>query len=418
MLMTYQESIAWLYSTQSVGIKLGLENITRLLGCLGVETAPHPGSGPVIFHVAGTNGKGSVCAMLDSVCRTAGLRTALFTSPHLVSFRERLRLNGVMISEVDVAVGLTRIRERIADWPQHPTFFEIATALAMAWFQEQRAEVIVLETGLGGRLDATNAITPAVAAITALSFDHSQYLGTTLEEITAEKAGIIQPGVPVVSVPQLPAAAGVLQAAAARQGSSLAWITEPAPFAVALPGSHQKLNAALALAALDAAGLALTNTAIEQGLARVVWPGRFQRIDGQAGVSLILDGAHNEAAAARLVQTWQECYGKELPVILLGVLRDKDVAAVCRALAPLGAAYIVAPVHSIRSCTAEELARVVREAAPGVSCRVAASVEEGLASAQTEALDAHRRVLVTGSLFLIGETLALLEGAKAEPSAQ
>ncbi len=418
MLMTYQESIAWLYSTQSVGIKLGLENITRLLGCLGVESAPRPGSGPVIFHVAGTNGKGSVCAMLDSVCRAAGLRTALFTSPHLVSFRERIRLNGVMISEADVAVGLTRIRQQIAGWPQHPTFFEIATALAMAWFQEERAEVIVLETGLGGRLDATNALTPAVAALTALSFDHSQYLGSTLEEIAAEKAGIIKPGVPVVSIPQLPAAAGVIQAVAARQGSSLAWVAQPAPFAVALPGSHQKLNAALALAALDAAGLPLANTAIEQGLARVVWPGRFQRIDGQAGVALILDGAHNEAAAARLVQTWEECYGKEQPVILLGVLRDKDVAAVCRALAPLGASYIAAPVHSIRSCTAEELARVVREAAPGVSCRIVGSVEEGLACAQTEARATNRRVLVTGSLFLIGETLALLEGAKAEPSAQ
>ena len=216
--MTYEESITWLYSTQSVGIKLGLENITRLLGCLGVKTAPRPGSGPVIFHVAGTNGKGSVCAMLDSVCRAAGLRSGLFTSPHLISFRERIRLDGVMISEADAAAGLSRIQELIAHWPQHPTFFEIATALALAWFQEQRAEVIVLETGLGGRLDATNAVTPAVSVITALSFDHCQYLGTTLEEIAAEKAGIFKPGVPVVSAPQPPAAADVIKAAAAQMG--------------------------------------------------------------------------------------------------------------------------------------------------------------------------------------------------------
>ena len=416
--MTYEESITWLYSTQSVGIKLGLENITRLLGCLGVKTAPRPGSGPVIFHVAGTNGKGSVCAMLDSVCRAAGLRSGLFTSPHLISFRERIRLDGVMISEADAAAGLSRIQELIAHWPQHPTFFEIATALALAWFQEQRAEVIVLETGLGGRLDATNAVTPAVSVITALSFDHCQYLGTTLEEIAAEKAGIFKPGVPVVSAPQPPAAADVIKAAAARLGCSLGWAAEPAPFAVALPGSHQKCNAALALAALDAAGVSLSKTHIEQGLAHVVWPGRFQRIDGHADVSLILDGAHNEAAAARLVQTWEECYGKEQPVVLLGVLRDKDVKAVCRALAPLGATYIAAPVHSIRSCTAGELAQWVQEAAPGVACRIAGSVEEGLACAQAQARAEGRRVLVTGSLFLIGETLALLEGAKAEPSAQ
>jgi len=417
-MMTYDESIAWLYSTQSVGIKLGLENISRLLGCLGVETAALRGSGPVIFHVAGTNGKGSVCAMLDAVCRDAGLHTGLFTSPHLVSFRERIRLDGVMISEGDVAAGLARIRSLVAHWPQHPTFFEIATALALAWFQEQRAEVIVLETGLGGRLDATNAITPAVTVITALSFDHRQYLGDSLEEIAAEKAGIMKPGVPVVSVPQAPAAARVIEAAAARLGCSLGWVAEPVPFGVALPGSHQKLNAALALAALDAAGLAVSQTAVEQGLQEVVWPGRFQRIEGSGGGSLILDGAHNEAAAARLVETWRESYGEERPVVLLGVLRDKDVGAICRELALLGATYVVAPVHSVRSCTAEELAQAVREAAPDAPCCVAGSVKVGLVCAQAEARKEGRRVLVTGSLFLIGETLALLEGAKAEPSAQ
>ncbi|MCX6966928.1 MAG: bifunctional folylpolyglutamate synthase/dihydrofolate synthase [Verrucomicrobia bacterium] len=416
--MTYDASIAWLYSTQTVGIKLGLENITRLLGCLGVDPAPRPGSGPVVFHVAGTNGKGSVCAMLDAVCRAAGLRTALFTSPHLVSFRERIRLDGVPMPEADIAAGLTRIREWIAPWPQHPTFFEITTALALAWFQEQRAEVLVLETGLGGRLDATNAVTPAVAVLTALSFDHRQYLGETLEEIAAQKAGILKPGVPVVSVPQPPPATRVITETAARLGCPLSWIAEPALHPVALPGSHQKINAALAIAALTATRLPVCQEAIEQGLAKVVWPGRFQRIAGEGGGAVILDGAHNEAAASRLVQTWGECYPAEQPVILLGILRDKEVAAVCRALAPLGAAFVVAPVHSVRSCTAEELANVVREVAPGVPCHVASSVKEGFAYAQAQAREAGCRVLVTGSLFLIGETLALLEGATPEPSAQ
>ena len=416
--MTYDESIAWLYSTQTVGIKLGRENISRLLGCLGVETAPGSGSGPVVFHVAGTNGKGSVCAMLDAVCRAAGLRTALFTSPHLVTFRERIRLDGKMISEAEAAAGLTRIRELIAHWPQHPTFFEITTALALGWFQEQRAQVVVLETGLGGRLDATNAITPAVAVITALSFDHSHYLGNTLEEIAAEKAGILKPGVPVVSAPQPPVAAHVIEETATRFGCPLEVVAQPARFDVALPGSHQKLNAALALSALNAARMPISQAAIEQGLAHVVWPGRFQRIAGPAGVPLILDGAHNEAAAARLVQTWREVYGEEQPVVLLGVLRDKDVAAICGQLAPLEAQFVVAPVHSMRSCTAEALAQAVREAAPHATCCIASSAEEGLALAQSEAAKTGRRVLVTGSLFLIGEVLALLEGEKAETSAQ
>jgi len=221
-----------------------------------------------------------------------------------------------------------------------------------------------------------------------------------------------------VSAPQLPIAARVIEETAARLGCSLEVATEPAPFEVALPGSHQKLNAALALAALNAARIPVSQTAIEQGLAQVVWPGRFQRIDGPAGAPLILDGAHNEAAAARLVQTWREIYGEEQPVVLLGVLRDKDVAAICRELAPLGARFVATLVHSVRSSTAEALAKTVRIAAPGTPCCVAGSAEEGLARAQAEAHKAGRRVLVTGSLFLIGEALALLEGEKAETSAQ
>lgn len=413
--MTYNEAIAWIYSTQSVGIKLGLENITRLLCSLGIETAPLGKSAPIIFHVAGTNGKGSVCSMLDAICRAAGLHTGLFTSPHLVTFRERIRLDGAMISEADVAAGLTRIRQIVSTWETHPTFFELATALALDWFQQHGAQVIVLETGLGGRLDATNALTPTVAVLTSLSLDHRQYLGDTLEEIAAEKAGILKPGIPAVSTPQPAQAARVIEETAARVGAPLTWAAQPATQEVALPGSHQKLNAALALAALEAARIPLPQGAIEQGLKNVVWPGRFQQIERPEGGVLILDGAHNEAAAARLVQTWRERYGDERPVILLGVLRDKDVAAICRELAPLAAEFIITPVHSIRACVVSELAQTVREAAPAIPCREVASAAEGLRIAETLS---NRRVLVTGSLFLVGETLALLDGGKAEASAQ
>lgn len=414
--MTYQESITWLYATQPVGIKLGLENITALLRALEIDPAPQ--NGPVIFHVAGTNGKGSVCAMLDAICRAAGKRTALFTSPHLVAFRERIRINGTPIPEEDIAAGLTRIRELVSGWPAHPTFFEITTALALAWFQAQQAEVIVLETGLGGRLDATNALTPAVTAITSLSMDHRQYLGDTLEAIAAEKAGIFKPGIPAVSTPQPPEAARVLETVAACVGAPLSWAAEPAPQAIALPGSHQRLNAALALAALAATRLPIPQSAIATGLQSLVWPGRFQRIAGPGGIPLILDGAHNEAAAARLVQTWAEMYGEERPILLLGVLRDKDVAAICRELAPLAATFIVTPVHSVRSCAVADLAQSVREAAPGTPCLVASSAEQGLLRAQNEARQSGRRVLITGSLFLVGEILALLQGGTAEASAQ
>ncbi len=417
--MTYDESLDWLYSTQTVGIKLGLEAITRLLRELGIDpAAPGQGSGgktPAVFHVAGTNGKGSVCAMLDAVARAAGYRTALFTSPHLVSFSERIRLDGAPMPEAAIAEGLTRIRGIVQSWTPHPTFFELTTALALDWFQRQRAEVIVLETGLGGRLDATNAITPAVTAITSLSLDHRQYLGDTLEAIAGEKAGIFKPGIPALSVPQPPAAARVLEAAARSVGAPFRCVEKPVPYRLALAGSHQKLNAALACAMLQAAHLEVPPSAIEQGMASVVWPGRFQRLSGPAGVPLILDGAHNEAAAARLVETWREEYPGERPVMLLGVLRDKDVAAVCREFAKLAAEFILTPVHNPRTSTAADLIALL---SPGTPCSVATSAADGLALAQTRARETGRRVLITGSLFLVGEVLGLLQGSEVKLSAQ
>ena len=430
--MNYDNAIAWLYSTQGAGIKLGLTTIRRLLSELGVDqTLSRPGPHrPAILHVAGTNGKGSVCAMLDSICREAGLRTGLFTSPHLVTFRERIKLNGVNISEADTATGLTRIRDLIADWDFRPTFFELTTALALAWFQQQEVEAIVLETGLGGRLDSTNAVTPGATILTSISFDHWQFLGNTLREIAGEKAGILKADVPAVSGPQLPEAADVLREAAYDVGAPLEWITEPAPFEVALAGSHQKLNAAIAIAGLKAARIPIPDGAIERGLRNVVWPGRFQRIEHprletgsdsetrRFAAPMVLDGAHNEAAAVRLVQTWRELHGAEKPVIVLGVLRDKDVAAICRALAPLAAVFIVTPVHSVRSATTESLALIAREYAPGTPCLAADSVDHALALAQAEAQATDRRILVTGSLFLVGETLSLLAGDKPDRSAQ
>ena len=193
----YREALAWLYGTQRFGIKLGLENMQRLLCELDV-----PGRGPRIVHVAGTNGKGSVCAMIDAVCRAQGYRTGLFTSPHLVTYRERIQVNGEMIAEENVAKGLMLIRKLINDWDPHPTFFEITTALALIHFKERACEVIVLETGLGGRLDATNAVEPVVSVITPIGYDHQAWLGNSLEEIAGEKAGIIKARVPVVSAPQ------------------------------------------------------------------------------------------------------------------------------------------------------------------------------------------------------------------------
>jgi len=233
---SYQEALTWLYGTQRFGIKLGLEKYSAI-----TSRARSSRENQRIIHVAGTNGKGSVCAMIDSICRAQGYRTGLFTSPHLISYRERIQVNGEIIDEDEVAEGLTALRNKIHDWEPHPTFFEITTALALAHFKESDCELIVLETGLGGRLDATNAVTPVVSVITPIGYDHQAWLGETLEAIAGEKAGIIKAHVPVVTSAQNAAAEKVIRARATECDAPLGFVTEPYTGApLALAGTHQK----------------------------------------------------------------------------------------------------------------------------------------------------------------------------------
>lgn len=403
--MNYEESVAWLYSTQLHGIRLGLENIRRLIDELGISL-----SGPKFLHVAGTNGKGSVCAMLDAICRAAGLRTGLFTSPHLVTFRERIRVDGEMIAEADVARGLTTMREASAEWEFAPTFFELATALALQHFDRRGCEVVVFETGLGGRLDATNIVMPAVSIITSIALDHQQYLGDTLAAIASEKAGIFKPETPAVSAPQSEEVARVLERHALEVGTlALDFVAAPwTAGALNLAGSHQRWNAALAVHALALSGLRIHESAIARGLAGVDWPGRFQR----CGERLILDGAHNPAAAVRLAETWREEFRDERATLILGVLADKELRPMCAALLPLAARVIAVPVRSPRTLAPEEVRSVVRELSPEMSCESAAD----LGSALERAAGFAERALVCGSLFLVGEALA--GAAQPERSAQ
>ena len=398
--MDYPEALTWLYSTQVFGIKLGLQTIQRLLTELDYRSSAR------IIHVAGTNGKGSVCAMIAAICDAQGYRTALFTSPHLVTFGERIRIDGHPMPEAAVAEGLTRLRNLTSGWAPSPTFFEFTTALALDWFQQMHAEVIVLETGLGGRLDATNAITPTAAVLTAIDFDHTAWLGDTLAAIAGEKAGIIKPGVPVVSAPQEPEAAAVIAQAAAVAKAPLHVVTAPAPetYTLGLAGSHQRLNAALALAALDAAGIVADEKARHAGLARVEWPGRFQRLENGR---IILDGAHNPAAARRLARTWHEEYGdRHRATVILGILRDKDAEAICRALEPLAARFLAVPVRNPRTLDAAEVCAVLGRVAPDVPAEPAADFAAALKTARAAA----EPILVAGSFFLVGEALALLTG--------
>jgi dihydrofolate synthase / folylpolyglutamate synthase len=383
--VTYEESLAWLYKTQQFGIKLGLENIERLLKALG-----DPRERLRFFHVAGTNGKGSVCAMLDAMLRAAGLRTGLYTSPHLVDFRERIRVDGRKIPPQAVAEGLTILREISFGWDHSPTFFEIATALALWHFAVERCDFVVLETGLGGTLDATNAVRPLVAVLTPIAIDHTRWLGSTVAEIAGEKAGIIKPGVPVVSARQETEAVQVLVQRAKGAGSSLEFIDAPVEQGeIGLRGIHQRANAALAIAALQAARVMVPQVAMKRGLREVHWPGRFQVVDER----IVLDGCHNPHAARQLLVNWREAYGLEKATLIFGALSDKDYSTMLKILEPISREVFFVPISSERAATPDNLAAVCE-----TRHRIFPSVKG--------ALDASPgRTLVTGSLFLVGEAL-------------
>lgn len=388
--MTPDKSLAWLYNAQIFGVKLGLDNTRRLLDVSGC-----PANKLRIFHVAGTNGKGSVCAMLDSILRAAGLRTGLYTSPHLTSFRERIRVNGEMIRASDMADILTRLRRGCEDWDHSPTFFEIATVLALDHFARENCEVVIMETGMGGRLDATNAIVPLVSILTPIAMDHAQWLGNSIAEIAAEKAGIIKPGIPVVSAPQVPEVRRVIEDRARACGSPVTFVTAPHAGPLGLCGEHQKWNAAVALAALQAASFDPGETAIQQGLSTVTWPARFQRI----GERFIVDGAHNPHAAKCLVETWKQAFGSARATVVFGALNDKDYAEMIGILSGIAHDFFFVPVASTRSADIRNF--------PALTDRPAQTFPS-LQRALEAAGEQTAPTLITGSLFLSGEALSLL----------
>ncbi len=395
--MNYPEALEWLYRTQLHGIQLGLRGMLSLQACFPQQSSLPAQS---FLHVAGTNGKGSVCAFLDSACRAAGLRSGLYTSPHLSSFRERIRVNGSPIPEASVAALLTLLREKTDTWLPSPTFFELVTAIAFAHFKSEKTDVTVLETGMGGRLDATNIILPKVSIITPIGLDHQEWLGSTLEAIAREKAGIFKPGVPVVSAPQPEPVLRVLRETASRLGCHFECVSSPYPGPVGLVGSHQKWNAALAAKALEVSGLAVSSAAVDQGFQEVTWPGRFQDV----GNRTILDGAHNPHAAQRLAATWQEIYGQKKATLILGMMRDKDIHGFCSEISPIAKNVVIVPVQNLRSLSPANLADLWQQTAPHIPVTQCASLQAGLQAARSE----RGEVLVTGSLFLIGEVLSLL----------
>lgn len=408
--MTYTDAIQFLYSLRFFGAKFGLEN-TRKLAALAGE----PQGKLRFIHVAGTNGKGSTCAMLESIYRATGLRVGLFTSPHLVAFGERIQIDRRLIPESEVV----RLANEAQGWLQHfpasahPTFFEVVTVMALRYFAEHDCDLVIWETGLGGRLDATNIVTPLVSVITNVQFDHQQWLGDTLPQIAAEKAGIIKPAVPVTTAADEPEALAVIARVARGLQAPLTVVTTTEAHAaplnemvLPLRGEHQRLNAALALATVRVLDqqMPVPPEAITAGLTQVEWAGRLQLVRLASGQQLLLDGAHNPAGAMTLRAALRTEFQETSPTLILGVMRDKDWAGMCRILAPLCSRVLLVPISSERTASPEALREVCRQVHPEADIRVCLSLAEALG----RAADAPFAVL-TGSLYLVGETLEILQ---------
>ncbi len=422
--MTYPQTIQFLYGLRLFGAKFGLENTFKLAALAG-----NPQEELRFIHVAGTNGKGSTCAMLESIYRAAGLRVGLFTSPHLVSFRERIQVNRRLISEAEVTRLVEEMRAlqstsgespAMGRRDASPTFFEFVTVMALKFFSEQQCDLVIWETGLGGRLDATNIVTPLASVITNIAFDHQQWLGDTLVAIAAEKAGIIKPGVPVVTATDAPEALAVIEQIARERhaplttvaaevnppqtstnSAALSRVAAPLPLA----GDHQKTNAALALATVELlqSHLRAGEAAIRAGLASVSWPGRLQLIQEPDGRAILLDGAHNAAGAAALRAALEKDFAGVRPVVIFGALADKKWLEICGILAPVAASVITVPVASDRTAAAADLAAAFRAACPGLAAAAAANLAEALNACKDKPF-----VVITGSLYLVGEALERL----------
>jgi dihydrofolate synthase/folylpolyglutamate synthase len=441
--MTYAEALTYLGQARRFGMKLGLELMHDLARALG-----SPQDRLRFIHIAGTNGKGSTAAFCESCLRAAGFRVGLYTSPHLVSVRERIQINRAHIPEADFAEGMNVVKQAAAQAKQEPTFFELMTALALWYFGREKVDWVVWETGLGGRLDATNIVTPEICIITNIGLDHQQYLGQTLAEIAAEKAGIIKEGVGVVSAVEIGEASEVIcnrvkpiswRLTLVRRdmevkdlglrGDKQACEIDGNEFELGLLGPHQILNAACAVETMWQlrSNVVQSNRELEHlyqvdddkitfGLKTTTWPGRFEILSERPLV--ILDGAHNSAGMKMLIETWhaflaakfgwkpEEIDGRAR--IVFGSVVDKDITEMAQLLRPLAKEVSLVRLANERGADPHQLA----PAFAGLSVTCYESVTDAWRS--VEQADPSSATLITGSLFLVGEMLARRQGIGEE----
>lgn len=414
--MTGEEAVAYIHSYGWESHTPGLSRVRELLRRLG-----DPQRELKFVHVAGTNGKGSVCACLASVLEAAGYRVGLNTSPHLERFHERIRVDGEEISDGDLGAVMDRVRPAAEGMPEHPTEFELITAAAFLYFRQRRCGIVVLEAGLGGELDASNVIeTPELAALTAMGMDHAAILGPTLRDIAAAKAGIIKPGGTVVSRGGCPEADAVFRRVCRERGASLRELDlsrltvrkldlggaafDFAPWAnltLPLAGTYQPENAALALTALEALrekGWRVPEEAVRRGLAAVRWPGRFEVL--RRSPVFLLDGAHNAHGMRAAAESLRTLFPERRLTFLLGILADKDAGEMVDLLSPLAERVFALRPDSPRAMDPAALCALLAER--GVEARPCPSVEEGIGAALAAA-GPEGVICALGSLYLCGE---------------
>jgi len=403
--VNYPDTVQFLYAlgNEIKSAKLGLERITSVLQALG-----NPERAYRVVHVAGTNGKGSTCAMIDAGLRAAHIRTGLFTSPHLIEPTERIQIDGIPVSPADFERAFNVVHEAAEklDLDCHPTYFETVTAMAFWLFREKKVEAAVIEVGLGGRLDSTNVVRPVLTVITPIDFDHEAYLGHTIEAIASEKAGILKPGIPAVFARQRPEAAKVLEARAAElhvpvtrfenfdirdlvidaRGSRFSGIVCP------LAGEHQVDNAVTAALALRALGVST------DGIAETRWPGRIEHVSPNPDI--ILDGAHNPAGARALAKYLERFYGNRRIWMIYAAMRDKAIDEVAGILFPLASELVLTAPDTPRALRPEAMAEFAGRG------HVEPTVEAAIAYARSHAAG-EDVIVITGSLFLVGEARGL-----------
>jgi dihydrofolate synthase / folylpolyglutamate synthase len=425
------DALAYLLSLEQLGIKFGLDNIRTICEALG-----HPERAWPSVVVAGTNGKGSVSAMLEAGLRAAGFRTGLYTSPHLVRLEERFAIDGMPVSTADMTAAAATVRDAVAHLRStgrlatEPTFFEVTTALGFELFRRARATFVVLEVGLGGRFDATTAATPVAAAITTIDFDHERFLGYTIAAIAAEKAGVVKPGIPVVvgetkpeavaaieracteqHAAMIPAASGVRSdIVATEDGAAVVRLSTPVrdygTLRLSLRGGHQVRNAVVAvrlLEELDRLGFRIPAAAVAAAVTSTRWPGRLDLLSDTAGRAVLCDAAHNPAGARALAEYLRQVYPAGLPLVF-GIMKDKDVGGTLGPLLRSATHLVATEAHTGRAMSAGRLADEARRAGWHGPLDVEPEPGDALARAWNHA----GTICAAGSIFLVGEVLARL----------